>query len=61
MSEWDEGYLKGWNDRREFEKLILDATAYTLNNMTQPQAQLLLQIRADFTDDGARFEEEHSN
>lgn len=59
MSEWDDGYLQGWNDRREFERLILDATAYTITDLNQAQTKLLLQLRADFTNDGARFEEEN--
>lgn len=61
MTEWDEGYLKGWKDRLEFEKLILDATAYSTKNLSKVQADLILQIREDLTTDGIRFAEEHSN
>lgn len=59
MTEWDDGYLKGWNDRREFERLILDATAYTVSNLSKEKADLLLQIREDLTTDGSRFAEEN--
>jgi hypothetical protein len=61
MNEWDDGYLQGWNDRREFERLILDATAYSLVNITQADSKLLLQIREDLTNDGKRFAEEPTN
>ena len=55
MSEED--YLMGWNDRREREKAILDATSRT--NLTEAQEKLLSQIRADLSNDGARFDEEN--
>ena len=59
MSEWDDGYLQGWIDRRDFEKLILDATAYSIKDFDKVQVDLLLQIREDLTNDGKRFAEEN--
>lgn len=46
MSEWDDGYQQGWNDRREFEEKILDA----INNpqMSDVQKKILMELKNEF-------------
>lgn len=50
-----QGYLQGWNDRRELEKAILDAI--TNPQMNETQLKLLMQLRVDFLSDGERFDD----
>jgi hypothetical protein len=57
MTEWEEGYLQGWNDRREREKAILNAIENP--QMSEVQLKILMQMRSEFTNDESRNEEEN--
>lgn len=45
----DQGYLDGWNDRREMEEAILKAIENP--ELNEVQLKLLMQIKESFLDD----------
>ena len=56
-----DGWVDGWMDRKSFETDLLDAVTNELRDagiMTKDHSDILLQIRADLGNDGARFDSE---